>query len=112
MRQPVKAALRTAFQASHLSVGKMKLKKISLNSILAALLNSLFGSSDYPQSVVGKEDGFIDIDFIIDRIEKLENGVVRFYVKGMLRNKKTSFGIELSPAADVSLQGRTGRMFF
>jgi len=60
---------------------------------------SVFSSAkDYPEVVVGKEDGFVDLQFKISSLQTLKSGNMEFVVKGTLNNVKVGFIIELLPS--------------
>lgn len=55
-------------------------------------------AKDYPEVVVGKDDGFVDLQFKIFSIQNLQSGNREFVVKGTLNKKKVGFSIELLPS--------------
>ena len=60
---------------------------------------SIFSSAkDYPEVVVGEEDGFVDLSFTISSSKKLESGSHEVAVKGKLKGEKVGFVIELLPS--------------
>ena len=59
---------------------------------------SIFSSAkDYPEVVVGEEDGFVDLTFTISNSKKLESGSYEVVVKGNLKGNIVGFAIELLP---------------
>ncbi len=60
---------------------------------------SIFSSAkDYPEVVVGEEDGFVDLTFTISNSKKLESGSYEVVVKGNLKGDIVGFAIELLPS--------------
>ncbi|MCC5451908.1 hypothetical protein LMJ53_09255 [Rheinheimera sp. UJ51] len=60
---------------------------------------SIFSSAkDYPEVVVGEEEGFVDLSFTISNSKKLESGSYEVVVKGNLKGDKVGFAIELLPS--------------
>lgn len=63
---------------------------------------SIFGGAkDYPEAMLGKEDGFVDLSLSIAKYEKQKNGVARFLVRNTLDGKKVGFVVELQPTWKV-----------
>jgi hypothetical protein len=54
-------------------------------------------AKNYPEVVVGEEDGFVDLSFTISNSKKLDSGSYEVSVKGKLKGKKVGFVIELLP---------------
>ena len=60
---------------------------------------SIFSSAkDYPEVVVGEEEGFVDLTFTISNSKKLESGSYEVVVKGNLKGDIVGFAIELLPS--------------
>lgn len=59
---------------------------------------SIFGGAkDYPEAVLGNEDGFVDLSLSIAKYERHKNGVARFLIQNTLDGKKVGFVVELQP---------------
>ncbi|WP_445427543.1 hypothetical protein [Alishewanella sp. HL-SH05] len=60
---------------------------------------SVFSSAkDYPEVVVGEEEGFVDLTFTISNSKKFESGAHEVVVKGNLKGDQVGFAIELLPS--------------
>ncbi|MCL1115572.1 hypothetical protein L2703_18580 [Shewanella basaltis] len=57
-------------------------------------------AKDYPEVIVAQEDGFVDLQFKISSLKKLQSGNTEFVVKGTLNHKNVGFAIELLPNWD------------
>lgn len=59
---------------------------------------SIFGAAkDYPDAVLGTEDGIVDLMLSISKYEKQKNGIARFLIQNTLHGTKIGFVIELQP---------------
>lgn len=58
-------------------------------------------AADYPKSLLGEDEDFIDISLSISKYETLKNGTKRFTVKNTLNGQKISFNLELLPDWDA-----------
>ena len=70
--------------------------KIVFGAVL--MIWSIFSfAKDYPEVLVGKEYGFVDLQFKISSLKNLQSGNMEFVVKGTLNHIKVGFAIELLP---------------
>ncbi|MEO3737674.1 hypothetical protein [Shewanella baltica] len=69
-----------------------------LLGILIMIWSVFSSAKDYPEVIVGEEDGFVDLTFTISNSKKLESGSYQVVVKGNLKGDKVGFAIEILPS--------------
>ena len=62
-----------------------------LLGILIMIWSVFSSAKDYPEVIVGEEDGFVDLTFTISNSKKLESGSYQVVVKGNLKGDKVGF---------------------
>lgn len=74
---------------------------------------SIFSSaSEYPNAILGDEEGFVDVSLSISKYETLNNGTKRFLIRNTLNGLKVSFIVELLPKWDAKPIENTNAIFY